>query len=451
MDFKKKLFDLKNQKKTILDEAGAAIESGDQATYDSKMAEARARNTQIESINALLDEMEPSEPGSDPDNGADPTDPSNTIKAGFGADDKTKNVANALRAAIKACMGKKLTTAENSLLIPTSGNGTYGEGYLLPEDISTIIREKIRQYKSFREVLGYMGTTALSGSYPVENFDTLNGLVDFTDGTDGTEATDISFTPVSFSLKEKGALLSLSNTLLAMTDQNLVEYVAKCFAKKAVITENTMAITALKTGKTIKTLTNCDALVHSINVDLDEGVKYGCVIVTNQDGFDKLDREKDAFGRPLLQPVITDATKKTFKGYPVIVFSNAMLPTTGTDVKKAPVFYGNLSEAVDFVDNNSYSFALSEHAGFKSNTTIARVIEHVDVVQKDSSDKIYCYGELTVTGDDDDVVNILPVASLPASGQDATAIYVLIAADGDKASGTMWTWSGTEWSEHENA
>lgn len=305
---------------------------------------------------------------------------------------KTSENANAVRAIIKKSMGRSLTEAENALLVPASGGGTNGEGYLLPQDIRTLIVKKIRQYKSLRTVLGYMPTTALTGSFPVEDFETLSELVDFTDGTDGTEPTDIKFNTVAFALKEKGAILKLSNTLLQMTDNDLIAYISDVFAKKAVITENKMAIVALKKNKTEKVLADWQALKKSINVDIDEGVKYGLAIVTNQDGFNVLDSALDKNGRPVLQPDPTNPTQFRFMGYPVHVFSNAMLPT---DSQKAPIFYGNLTEAVKFVDNGLYSFATSEHAGFTSNTTIARVIEYVDVVQVDKSDKIYIYGTLS--------------------------------------------------------
>ncbi|ULO09664.1 phage major capsid protein [Paenibacillus sp. 19GGS1-52] len=308
----------------------------------------------------------------------------------------TKQTANSVRALIKKGMGKRLTEAENALLIPASGNGTSGEGYLLPQDINTIIVEKIRQYKSFRDVLGYIPTTALSGSFPVESFETLSELVDFTDGVDGTEASDVTFTTVSFKLKEKGALITLSNTLLAMTDNALIQYIAGVFAKKAVVTENKMAIAALKLGKTSKAIADWKALKKSINVDLDEGVKYGACVCTNQDGFDMLDSALDEYGRPVLQPNPALPTSRLFMGYPVHVFSGSLLPTLGTTTKKAPIFYGNVMEGAKFVDAGAYEFATSSEAGFKSNTTIARIITHLDAVQTDASDKMYIFGEITL-------------------------------------------------------
>ncbi len=44
--------------------------------------------------------------------------------------------------------------------------------------------------------------------------------------------------------------------------------------------------------------------------------------------------------------------------------------------------------------------------------------------------------------------NIKPVAALPASNQDKTAIYVLTEVDGDKAEGTMWRYVDSAWTEY---
>lgn len=314
--------------------------------------------------------------------------------------DATKTNANFLRAALKKVTGKSLTEAENALLLPTTSTpeGTNGESYILPQDIRTLITKKMRQYKSIRDVIGYMPVGALTGSFPVENFETVTGLVDFTDGTDGNDSDDIKFKNINYALKEKAAFIKLSNTLLALTDNSLINYVVEIFSKKAIVTENSMGIAALKKGKTVKNLADWKELKSSINKDLDPAVLFGCSIVTNQDGFDILDSALDTTGRPLLQPNPSNPTQMIFKGYPVEVYSDTMLPssTATTTVKaKAPIFYGNLVEAVKFIDlNGNIAFATSSEAGFMSNTTIARLIEFIDVQQVDSSDKCYIYGEL---------------------------------------------------------
>lgn len=304
--------------------------------------------------------------------------------------DKTKENANAIRAMIKKTLGSPLTVAENALLV----GGDSGEGYILPQEISTTINKLVRQYKSIANLLGYMPVTALTGSFPTEDFETVSELVDFADGTPIGDISDIKFKNVPFSLKEKAGFISLSNTLLSMTDNDLINYVSEVFARKYVITQNKMGIATLKANKTVKTIADWKALKKSINKDLTEAVKgVNMVIVTNQDGFDTLDEALDNQGRPVLQPNPTNPTQKLFMGYPVEVFDNTLMPTVAT---KAPIFYGDLKDAVKFVSNGQYAFATDKSVGFLSNVTVARIITHMDCVQADSSDKAYCYGEFTI-------------------------------------------------------
>ena len=198
---------------------------------------------------------------------------------------KNKENANAIRAMIKKVTGRSLTEAENALLLPSTSNpnGANGESYILPEDVSTLIHQKIRQYKSMRDVIGYIPASALTGSFPIENFETVTELIDFNDGEDGTGSNDIKFTNVKYSLTEKAAFIKLSNTLLSLTDNALINYIVETFSKKAVVTENKMAIKIMKENKTAKSLKSFRDLKASINKDLDPGVLFGTVIVTNQD------------------------------------------------------------------------------------------------------------------------------------------------------------------------
>lgn len=379
-----KLEEMQSQLTGLIDRMQSHIDSNELDKAESVKNEINSIRNKIEK-QTFLDSIEM------PKKSAVPTPP---------ADSSNRKNVSFIRACIKKFSGRKLTEVENALLLPTytgsTPDGENNEGYILPQDIQTKIHKRIREYKSLRTVCGHLTTTALTGSYPVENLDSLTGLKDFTDGTDLTESDDIKFNKLSFSLKEKGALIRLSNTLLALSDNDLMAYIVDIFAKKAVITENAMAIEALGRGKATKTLTGWQALKSSINKDLDPASLYNTVIVTNQDGFDYLDMALDTNGRPILQPDITNPTVKRFAGFPVHVFSNAMLPVKSG---KAPIYYGNISEGVKFIELNLMSFATSSEAGFKQNTTYARLIEFLDVVQNDSSDKCYIAGQLNLTAD----------------------------------------------------
>lgn len=293
----------------------------------------------------------------------------------------------AVKAFFKALQGGSLTEAENALLT----GGTNGENLIVPQDIQTQINELRRQYKSARSLVGYYKTTTLSGSFVYEDTSTITGLTDFTDGADVPASNEPKFVNKAYSIKDKGALLPVSNKLIKNEAGGLIEYLGRWFNRKAIRTENTDIFTTLKSNKTAEALADWKALKKSINIDLDPALLLGMKIVTNQDGFDVLDSALDDTGRPVLQPNPTNPTQKLFMGYPVEVFSNAELATV---VGKAPIFYGSLEDGVEFIDRDLMQFDTSEHAAFGKNQTVIRVIESYDVIQKDKD--AYVYGELTV-------------------------------------------------------
>lgn len=304
-----------------------------------------------------------------------------------------KNVKSVdeVKAFFKAIRGEKLTDVENALVT----GGSNGENLIVPQDIQTRINELRRQYKSARQYVGYYGTTTLTGSFVYEDITTINELTNFTDGSDVPASNEPKFTNVSYSVKEYGALLPVSNVLLQNEAGGLMDYIGNWFNKKAIRTENTKIFAQLKAGKTAKAVADWKALKKAINKDLDPAIVGNTVIITNQDGFDYLDSSLDGNNRPVLQPDPTNPTVRRFMGYEVVVFSNAELPTTGSTTKKAPIFFGDTRSGVTFVDRNVYEVKASREAGFTKNQTLVRVIEMFDVVDADKS--AYVYGELDVT------------------------------------------------------
>lgn len=302
------------------------------------------------------------------------------------AGDNTKAEYNADVFA-KVVRGESLTDIEKSMI----STGDNGEDLLIPKDVSTKIKELKRQYKSARNIVGLYPTTTLEGSYPIESLETLTELTNFTEEEDVPASNSPKFINVSYKIKDYGGLLPLSNTLLKNETAGLVDYLAKWFAKKAVRTENKLIFSKLKENKEPVAVANMDALSKIINVDLDPACIVDGIIVTNQDGFNYMDMQEDANGRKLLQPDPTNATRKMFKGLPIEVYSNAELTSKAG---KAPIFVGDTKEGADLVDRETLSFAMSSEAGFKQNKTFIRVIESIDVTQKDTA--AYVYGEITL-------------------------------------------------------
>ena len=116
------LFAQKNEIKTKMQEA----------INNKKVDDAKALKSELEEICELIEAQELLDKQTlEPEN-ATPL-PRETAKS-----------ANFIRAAIKKFIGKTVTEAEASLLVPSSENtkGTNGEAYIIPQDIRTTIIDK---------------------------------------------------------------------------------------------------------------------------------------------------------------------------------------------------------------------------------------------------------------------------------------------------------------------
>lgn len=299
-----------------------------------------------------------------------------------------KTKADGFKAMAKIALRKKLTEAENALVTGTSG--TDGENFLVPEDVDTTIRELRKTYMSAKDLVTVVPTSSLTGSFVFEK-GVPTGLADFEDGSAITEETNPTFEQKKFQITHKGKIFPISNILLESEKAGLTSYLNNWFVKNSIISENTDIFDKLKDGKTVKAIKGLDELKSSINKDLEPSALIGAVIVTNQTGFDIMDSEKDAVGRPILKEDYANPTQKLFQGLPVVVFPDSQLPNVKTG--QAPIFYGNLKAGCYFIDKKGYQFATSTEYKFNMNMTTMRVIESYDVIQADST--AYIYGTLT--------------------------------------------------------
>lgn len=377
-----KLEELLAKKRTLIDEAENLI-------LEDKPEEAQAKFDELEKINNKIEKMQ--------NLSVLEANAAAVAVASHATKPSVSEAANFVRACIKKFTNKPMTEAENALLLPTTEapTGESGEGYLLPVEIHTRIVKKMRQYKSIRDDIGYVKVGALSGSLPTENLDELTGLVDFTDGTDGKDDTKIKFTAINFKLAEKAGFIKLSNTLLTLADEDLLNYIVGIFAKRAIITENQMGFAALKKDKTTKAISKFDDLQSSMIEDIDPACDSFMKIIVNQTGFRWLQEQKYPDGKPIMVKDPTAPLRYIVNGHPVSKYPNGQLPNNENGT--TPIFYGAIAEGVKLLDLGKVAFKADEHAGFWSNTTVARVIEYVDVQQFDGSDACYCYGEISLT------------------------------------------------------
>lgn len=377
---KRKLYELKNSRALALKAAEQALNGGDNAVYEAKMAEVEAANRQIENVEKLLGEQgryaqEPGLPGAEP----------------------AKKSGNGFTALLKMLRGQNLAEDESQLMRKALISGTdaaSGENYLVPEDVKTEIREMRKSYVSAKELVNVIPVDTLSGSTVFES-GTPAGLTDFDDGDAIADETNPTFTQKKWAIGWRGKLIAISR-ILGNASAGLKAYLNRWFVRSAIITENKKIFTALKAGYksgTPKAVAGWEALKASITKDLDPSCLIDGVIVTNQSGFACLDDEMDGNGRPILQPDPSEPTRKLFQGLPVKVFPDAQL--ANIDATHFPVIYGDTKAGVDFMDYQELLLEVSEHYLFNKNQNCMRVTEGFDVVSTDTS--AYIYGSLTAT------------------------------------------------------
>lgn len=290
----------------------------------------------------------------------------------------------------KLVMGSKVTQEEytayeNAVGTPGQAEHTAEKGgYLVPEEQGKTLKEFRRFEVSLKSYCNVVPVTTMSGKFPVAtkqdgkliNFEELNEI----------EQSELTFAQQAWSVKDYGDIIPVSNTLLEDTVLPLTSIIGKNFTKKAVNTENAEILKILKTVKTKVTGKNYNDIVTVLNVKLDPAIANVAIIVTNQSGFDYLDKLEDKNGRPLLTDSLTKPGTKLFKGKEVVVVTDELLPL---DASKYPFYVGSVSDFINFYDRKGVEIAKSSEAGFTKNATLLRAIERFDVKVVDAEAVIY--------------------------------------------------------------
>lgn len=290
----------------------------------------------------------------------------------------------------KMLQKKPLSDAENALIV----GGTSGESNLIPTDVDLTIREARKTYQSLKDYVTVYPTATLKGTnvYAAGND---SELTSFDDGDTLTDSTSPSFSTKSWSIGFYGNTFPVSNILIGAEQAGLMAYINRHFLRKAITTENKAIITALKKDKTAVAIKGLSGLRKQINTALDDSYMVDAVILTNHTGFEMLDSEVDAIGRPMLNRNPVDPTDLRYMGLPVIKVSDALLPNESGGA--APIFFGSLKAGITFYDYMQLQFAISEHALFSKNQTAMRIIEGFTVMQEFSD--AYVYGKLSAADD----------------------------------------------------
>lgn len=276
------------------------------------------------------------------------------------------------------------------------GAGEAG-GFIVPTDEQTKINELKRALNPLSALVRVENVNTMSGTRVLEKASDMTPFASVAELATIGEIDGPKFTQVKYAIKKFAGILPISEELLADSDQNLLAYVNGWLAKKSVATENAQILAVLKT-LTKAPLTNLDGIKELLNVTLDPTISLMSSVLTNQDGFNFLDKQKDTDGRYLLQPNPLDSTQKLLFGKPVTVVSNKVLPTDTSvaSAKKAPVIIGSFTDAVVLFDRQATTLTGTSVGGdaWKRDSYDVKAVTRIDVQKFD--DKATVFGELTI-------------------------------------------------------
>lgn len=255
------------------------------------------------------------------------------------------------------------------------------EGMLVPQDISTKIIELRRQTKSLENLVNIEKVNKTEGSRVIEKNADIVGFDAIDEEAIFPDMPKPEFRKISYKLKKLGGTLKATQEFYQATFSSIKGYIIKWIAKKGIATRNNLILKAIddkKNGSKV-TITNIDSLKDIINTKLDPAILNGTQIITNQDGFNWLDKLKDEKGNYILQPDITQKFNYLLFGkYPVIVFSNKQIKT---NTNKAPFYIGNLKEFITLFDFEKLFIEMSSQAGslWEKDMIGIKVRERLDV------------------------------------------------------------------------
>lgn len=305
--------------------------------------------------------------------------------------------------AIKAAWKKTDISPEDKEILNAMLEGSDEDGGLtVPKDIKTKIKELRRSEDALETLVNVEHVTTNSGSRVIEReadqtpFDNVDEAAEFPD------VSTPQFENVDYKIKKKGGILKVTQELLSDTAENIMNYLKKWIAKKAKATRNFMIIAKIKEickGLEV-TVTGLDNLKDIFNVMLDPAIALGAVVVTNQSGFNFLDKLKDEKGNYILQKDPTQATKKLLFGeYPVIKLSNKTLQNIDG---KAPIICGDLKEAITIFDRETLTIDISNLAAgmWERDQTGIKVRERLDIQTVDADAVVMGLATVSTTGTD---------------------------------------------------
>lgn len=345
-----KLRELIAKKNALAAEALALVKEGKNDEAESKKLEIENLNKSIELLVAIEDEADKNPIKND-------AKPTVAKKAEYNADvfiNLFQNGINPTRYQLtEEATAIKNAFTEDANTVATQDAAPSGASIALPVDVQNEIIEIRKSFPNLENLVTTERVGYVSGSRIVELNSALSPFPSVDEGEIFPDAPKPGFKKVKYDVKKYGDILKFTYEMVQDAPQ-VLSYVKRWFAKRGVATRNALILAALDAEyATPKEISDIDGFKDVINVEIPVAEALSISIVTNQDGFNALDKMKDIDGNYILEkdPTLKTKGKLLFGKHPILILDNAILPTRddGTD-KHAPIYIGDLNEAVRVFD-----------------------------------------------------------------------------------------------------
>lgn len=268
-------------------------------------------------------------------------------------------------------------------MITSGTTGTGNGGLTIPDDVQQQIRTLVRQQFSLQSIVNVESVTTTHGSRTYEKLADITPLVELDeDGKAIGDNDDPELTVVKYLIHEYAGINTATNSLLKDTVANILQWLTNWIAKKVVVTRNLKILEVMDKAPKKPTIAKFDDVKDLENNTLDPAIESTSSFLTNQSGYNILSKLKDAEGRYLMQPDVTQPDRYLIDGKPVLRIADKWLP----DVSGShPLYFGDFKQAITLFDRENMELTTTNIGGgaFETNTTKVRVIDRFDVEMVD--------------------------------------------------------------------
>lgn len=378
----RKLYDLKNKRAGLLAEAKADLDKKDLEGYQAKMTEIKAMNTEIEAMEDLA-----AEEGrfGDDDAGArlraqvltakkEQDIQTTALDAARRGNEYVNAFGKALKNGVSLASGRQDENLKPLYNALTIGGGTPAGsdgGFLVPVEFDNMIQRKMKEFVRLADYFNVEPVTSYSGWRAVETTASRKPLPLVGENTAIGMSEQPSFKKVEYTVKKYGDRIAVSQELLEDNTAGLLQYIADWFAPRVVLTENALLL-ALLDGLTASNLTagkEVANLKSVLNRELNTAISRNAILLTNGLSYDFLDQLTDTNGRGLLVPNPADPDVYRFKGRPVVMADEDLLPSrkvTTTGATKGdydPIYIGYFKAFGTLFQRKALEFATTNIGG----------------------------------------------------------------------------------------